>query len=225
MPPLLALGREHGLPVIPTPPLTASRRRPEKFVRELAATPLETDTGAWTMHVFEDLLHGHEHVALTRGDLDPAAPTLVRVHSQCLTGDTFGSRHCDCGEQLRAAMAAIAAEGTGVILYLRQEGRGIGLANKARAYALQTAEGIDTVEANERLGFAADLREYGIGAQILRELKVGKLRLMTNNPRKIVGLDGYDLEVVERVPLRIEPTHDRQRKYLDAKRTKLGHLF
>jgi len=148
---------------------------------------------------------------------------LTRVHSECLTGDAFGSRHCDCGQQLQAAMQAIAHEGSGVLLYLRQEGRGIGLSNKIRAYDLQRREGLDTAEANERLGLPVDLREYGIGAQILRDLGVGHLRLLTNNPKKIVGLDGYGLHIVEQVPLRIVPASENQKRYLIAKRDKLGH--
>jgi 3,4-dihydroxy 2-butanone 4-phosphate synthase/GTP cyclohydrolase II len=203
--------------------LIAERRRTETFVRCEAETPLDTETGAWRLRVYQDVLHGAEHVALVKGDIDPLQPTLVRVHSECLTGDAFGSLHCDCGAQLKLAMQRIAAEGSGVILYLRQEGRGIGLLNKIRAYHLQETEGLDTVEANTRLGLPADLREYGIGAQILRDLGVGHLRLLTNNPKKVVGLDGYGLHLVSQELLEIEPSTPRQRKYLHTKKTKLGH--
>jgi len=157
------------------------------------------------------------------GEIRPNEPTLVRVHSECLTGDVFGSLKCDCNDQLQAALRMISSEGRGVVLYMRQEGRGIGLANKLRAYQLQE-EGLDTVEANEKLGFRPDLRDYGIGAQILRDLGIGKIRLMTNNPKKVVGLHGYGLEIVERVPLEAE-SHELNEKYLRTKRDKLGHLL
>jgi 3,4-dihydroxy 2-butanone 4-phosphate synthase/GTP cyclohydrolase II len=166
---------------------------------------------------------GEEHVALVMGEIAPEDPVLVRVHSQCLTGDVFGSVRCDCGAQLETALERIAAEGRGVLLYLLQEGRGIGLINKLRAYELQD-EGADTVEANQRLGFPPDQRDYGVGAQILRDLGVRRMRLMTNNPAKFVGLEGYGLEIIERVPLEVPPT-EHTRRYLEAKKRKMGHLL
>jgi 3,4-dihydroxy 2-butanone 4-phosphate synthase/GTP cyclohydrolase II len=175
------------------------------------------------LHLYHSSLDNEHHVALVMGDISTGEPVLVRVHSECLTGDVFGSHRCDCGNQLNASMALIAAEGRGVVLYMRQEGRGIGLANKIHAYALQE-DGLDTVEANERLGFSADLREYGVGAQILVDLGLKKLRLLTNNPRKIVGLEGYGMEVVERVPLVSEATA-HSAKYLRTKKEKMGHLL
>jgi 3,4-dihydroxy 2-butanone 4-phosphate synthase/GTP cyclohydrolase II len=222
---IVSFAKKHLLPVVTVADLIAYRRKHETFVRREAEADLETIAGAWRMFVFRDVLHGREHVALVKGKISAMKPTLVRVHSECLTGDALGSVHCDCGGQLHAAMRRMHAEGSGVLLYLRQEGRGIGLASKIKAYALQQEEGLDTVEANERLGYAADLREYGIGAQILKEIGVGKIRLLTNNPRKIVGLEGYGLHVVEQVPIECEPKNDRQRKYLATKKKKLGHVI
>ena len=175
------------------------------------------------MHLYESSLEGDHHVALVKGRISKSEPTLVRVHSQCLTGDVFGSQRCDCGPQLHAALRAIARRGRGVLLYLRQEGRGIGLAAKLRAYALQD-RGLDTVEANVRLGYPADLRDYGIGAQILVDLGVRKIELLTNNPRKLVGLEAHGLAIVRRVPITIRP-NQHNRRYLTTKRDKLGHLL
>lgn len=223
LPALKEFARKHDIPLVSIADLIAWRRQHETFVRLEAESPLETETGHWTIKVYEDTLHGREHVALVRGKIHPTDPILVRVHSECLTGDVFHSQHCDCGHQLDVAMERIAEEGKGVILYLRQEGRGIGLKHKIRSYALQQEEGLDTVEANERLGFPMDLREYGIGAQILKDVGVGQLRLLTNNPKKIVGLEGFGLHIIEQVPLEVPPTSERQRKYLHAKKTKMGH--
>ncbi|MFA6039305.1 MAG: 3,4-dihydroxy-2-butanone-4-phosphate synthase [Candidatus Peribacteraceae bacterium] len=222
---LNAFAEEHDIAMVSIADLIAWRRTRETFVRLEAESPLETETGLWSIKVFEDALHKREHVALVKGVIVPEVPTLVRVHSECLTGDVFHSRHCDCGEQLALSMERIAEEGSGAVLYLRQEGRGIGLTNKIRAYSLQQNEGLDTVQANERLGLPVDLREYGIGAQILKALGVGKIRLLTNNPKKIAGLRGYGLDVTEQVAVEITTPSQRQRLYLRAKKEKLGHLL
>ncbi|OGJ59393.1 GTP cyclohydrolase II, partial [Candidatus Peribacteria bacterium RIFCSPHIGHO2_01_FULL_51_9] len=224
LPALQKFAKKHDLPLISIADLIAYRRRHETFVRCEAQATLETAMGAWDIRVFQDNVHHREHLVLVKGAIDPMKPTLVRVHSECLTGDVFHSHHCDCGLQLDAAMRQIEREGSGVIVYMRQEGRGIGLANKIRAYALQQ-KGLDTVEANERLGFSADLREYGIGAQILKEVGVGKLRLLTNNPKKVVGLEGFGLEIIEQIPLEITPKTDAQRRYLKTKKEKMGHVL
>jgi 3,4-dihydroxy 2-butanone 4-phosphate synthase/GTP cyclohydrolase II len=223
VPQLARFARRHGLRMITIKDLIDYRMKREKFVSRIATTTLPTRHGAFRAVLYHSQVDQKHHLALVRGDIRPDRPVLVRVHSECLTGDALGSLRCDCGAQLDRAMARIAEEGTGVLLYIRQEGRGIGLANKLRAYELQD-QGLDTVEANERLGFKPDLRDYGVGAQILVDLGVSQLRLMTNNPRKIVGLEGYGLRVVERVPLLTEPTATNQ-GYLETKREKLGHLI
>ncbi|MFI5371023.1 MAG: bifunctional 3,4-dihydroxy-2-butanone-4-phosphate synthase/GTP cyclohydrolase II [Candidatus Eisenbacteria bacterium] len=223
LPDLERFARAHGLGILTIRDLIAHRRRHEQLVRRLLTVPLPTPEGPFQLHLYEDVLEGGHHLALVRGRPDARRTTLVRVHSQCLTGDVFGSRRCDCGPQLHAALRAIARRGRGVLLYLRQEGRGIGLANKLRAYALQD-RGLDTVEANLRLGFAADLRDYGIGAQILADLGVRRLELLTNNPRKVIGLEAFGLEIVRRLPLQVRANR-HNRRYLATKRDKLGHLL
>jgi len=223
IPDLATYAREHGIPILTVAELIRHRLSNESIVERVASPRLPTAFGEFRLHAYRSGLTGEEHIALVRGEIDPDEPVLVRVHSQCLTGDVFGSARCDCGAQLEAALERIAAEGKGVLLYLLQEGRGIGLVNKLRAYELQD-HGHDTVEANERLGFAADLRDYGVGAQILRDLGVRRMRLMTNNPGKFVALAGYGLEIAERLQLEIPPT-ESSRGYLEAKRDKLGHLL
>ena len=223
LPELKKFSAGHGLGILTVADLIEWRRHREQLVRPLLRVPMPTPEGEFELHLYESVLEGDHHIALVMGKLSKSRPALVRVHSQCLTGDVFGSRRCDCGQQLHAALRAIAKRGAGVLLYLRQEGRGIGLANKLRAYALQD-RGLDTVEANLELGFPADLRDYGIGAQILADLGLRKLELLTNNPRKVVGLEAYGLEITKRVPLQVKP-NKFNRRYLSTKRDKLGHLL
>jgi len=221
---LKKFARKHGLLMITIDDLISYRMRTEGLVRRVASADLPTVQGAFRVHAFESLIDDQTHVALVRGDLGDGENVLVRVHSKCLTGDVFHSVRCDCGPQLDAALEQIAKEGRGVLLYLHQEGRGIGLANKIRAYALQDG-GLDTVQANERLGFKPDQRDYGIGAQILRDLGIRTMRLLTNNPRKFIGLEGYGLSVVESVPLEVVPATEFTRKYMKTKKDKLGHTL
>jgi len=221
-PQLEAFAREHSLRFVTVAQLVAYRLAKERLVRRIAEVHLPTAHGDFDLICFESIVDDREHVALVRGDISGKEDILVRMHSECLTGDVFGSKRCDCGEQLEAAMEKIAQEGLGAIVYLRQEGRGMGLGNKLRAYELQE-KGQDTVEANLTLGFKPDLRDYGIGAQILVELGLRKIRLLTNNPKKIVGLEGYGLEITGREPLQVEPGRHNA-GYLDTKRRKLGHL-
>lgn len=220
---LLEFAKMHGLKMGTIRDLIAYRIKTDKLVKSLSEAQLPTKFGTWTIRIYESVLDGTQHVALIHGSVSEG-PVLVRVHSECFTGEVLSSLRCDCQEQLVTAMKMIQAEGSGVILYMRQEGRGIGLANKIKAYELQDKHGLDTVQANEALGFKPDLRDYGIGAQILHDLGLSKLRLMTNNPRKIVGLEGYGLRVVERLPI-IMPPNPVSAKYMQTKKDKLGHLF
>ena len=223
LPSLIEFTREHGLKMITTKDLAEYRLQQETLVEEVVSTKIPTEFGVFDSVTFRNILDDQIYIALIKGEISPEIPTLVRVHSQCLTGDVFGSFRCDCGEQLKKSMEMIAENEKGVLLYLYQEGRGIGIINKLKAYALQDV-GQDTVEANASLGFKPDLREYGIGAQILKKIGLGKLRLLTNNPRKIVGLEGYGLQVVERVPIEVSPKKDNL-KYLRTKQKKLGHMI
>jgi 3,4-dihydroxy 2-butanone 4-phosphate synthase/GTP cyclohydrolase II len=223
MPDIEKFSKKHDLKIAAVADIIAYRMQTESFVHSAAETILPTPFGEFKAIAFSNDIDDYEHLALVKGDIDPEKEVMVRVHSECLTGDVFGSFRCDCGEQLKKAMEMVQEEGLGVILYLQQEGRGIGLVNKLRAYKLQD-EGFDTVEANEQLGFDPDLRDYGVGAQILVALGVRKMRLITNNPRKIIGLEGYNLKVTGRVPIEIEPRPEN-RKYLLTKCQKLGHLM
>jgi len=223
VPDLTLVAAEHGILMITVSDLIRHRLRHETLVKEIASPRLPTPFGEFRIHAYRSDVTGDENVALVMGKIEPEEPTLVRVHSQCLTGDIFGSARCDCGPQLHRALERIQEEGKGILLYLLQEGRGIGLLNKLKAYELQE-QGHDTVEANEKLGFRPDQRDYGVGAQILRNLGVRKMRLMTNNPSKYIALTGFGLEIVERLPLEVPPT-DSSRDYLRTKRDKLGHLL
>lgn len=220
---LRAFASRHGLKITSIADLIAYRRRHEKIVEFVRSAELPTSYGKFTLKLYHSMEDNEYHVALAMGAIDSETPALVRVHSECLTGDVLGSLRCDCGAQLRDAMRMVGEAGSGVILYMRQEGRGIGLEKKIHAYALQDG-GLDTVEANEKLGFDADLREYGVGAQILSDLGLKKIRLITNNPKKIVGLEAYGLEIVERVPVS-HPPSEHNRRYLQTKKDKLGHLL
>ena len=224
MPALEKFSEKHGIGICTIADLIEYRMRTESFVRRSAETIIPTSiAGEFKAVVYENDVDDLLHIAMVKGKIDPEKPVLVRVHSECLTGDIFGSLRCDCGDQLQTAMEMIDQEGAGVLLYIRQEGRGIGLVNKIRAYALQD-QGLDTVEANERLGFQPDLRNYGIGAQILVDLGVKKMRLLTNNPKKMVGLDGYGLKIVEQLEIETEP-NEYNRRYLKCKQLKMGHLL
>lgn len=225
MPDLEVFAAEHDLKIVTVADLVAYRLRKDLLVHRAAEARLPTEhAGEFRVIAYENDVDDFEHVALIKGEIDSEKPVMVRVHSECLTGDVFGSARCDCGEQLHAAMEMVAQEGSGVILYMRQEGRGIGLVNKLKAYQLQDEEGMDTVEANVHLGFKPDLRDYGIGAQMLRDLGVREMRLLTNNPKKIVGLEGYGLKVVDRLPIEI-PGEGENKGYLATKRDKMGHML
>ena len=223
MPHLMEFSKKHNLKIVTIADLIKYRRKKEKLVKKISEVDFPNEFGEFKLSLYEESIKKLHHLAIFKGEINPNKPVLVRVHSECLTGDVFGSARCDCGDQKDEAMRMIERDGNGVLLYLRQEGRGIGLKHKIRAYKLQD-NGFDTVEANHELGFKADLREYGIGAQILKDLGVKKMRLITNNPQKIIGLSGYDLEVVERIPL-IIPIKKSNKKYMQTKKDKMGHLI
>jgi 3,4-dihydroxy 2-butanone 4-phosphate synthase / GTP cyclohydrolase II len=223
LPDLLEFKRKHNLKICSIEGLIAYRRAREVLIERLEVVNLPTVYGDFQLHLYRSLIDDVHHLAMVKGTISPAEPTLVRVHSECLTGDVFGSQRCDCGDQLQAALQHIDEAGTGVLIYMRQEGRGIGLAAKIHAYKLQE-QGLDTVEANEKLGFPVDLREYGTGAQILVDLGVRHIRLLTNNPKKVVGLEGFGLNIVEQLPIKAE-TNPHNARYLQTKRLKMGHLL
>lgn len=223
LPALSEFAKKNGLKIITIADLITYRRKREHYIEKETTVKFPNEFGEFDLTLYRDLLDGKEHLAVTMGEFDPEKPALIRVHSECITGDVFHSARCDCGEQKNAALRKIAEEGNGALIYLRQEGRGIGLRHKIKAYELQD-KGLDTVEANIELGFKPDLRDYGAGAQIIKNLGIRKMRLMTNNPKKIIGLSGYDLEVVERVPVEIPPTSSNQ-FYLETKRDKMGHMI
>tara|TARA_B000000532_G_scaffold70974_1_gene56507 strand:+ start:2435 stop:3646 length:1212 start_codon:yes stop_codon:yes gene_type:complete len=220
---LVKISKKYNIKIISIADLISYRKKFDKLIEQITTVPFPTDFGNFELKLFEDSINGDHHVAVVKGNIKKEDEVLVRVHSQCLTGDIFGSLRCDCGPQLESALRMIESEGKGVLVYLRQEGRGIGLKNKIKAYQLQD-EGYDTVEANHKLGFKADLREYGIGAQILLDCNIRKMRLLTNNPKKIISLEGFGLEVVDRVPIEFKPNEVND-KYLSTKRDKLGHLI
>ncbi|RJQ70197.1 MAG: bifunctional 3,4-dihydroxy-2-butanone-4-phosphate synthase/GTP cyclohydrolase II [Desulfobacteraceae bacterium] len=225
MPTLIQFSEQHGIGIVTIADLVEYRMRNELFVHRAAETTIPTEHGGeFRIIAFENDVDEQLHIALVKGEIDPGKPVLVRVHSECMTGDIFGSLRCDCGDQLHKAMSMLAKEGSGVIIYLRQEGRGIGLVNKLKAYELQQKHGLDTVEANRKLGFKDDLRDYGLGAQMLRNLGVRQMRLLTNNPKKMVGLDGYGLSIVEQIPIEVVP-NEYNRCYLECKKLKMGHLL
>ncbi len=223
LPQLMDVAKEFDLKIVSIKDLVEYRRHREKLVRKVVSTHLPTRNGTFAVHLYQSSVDEKEHIALVKGPVDPSRPTLVRVHSECLTGDVFGSQRCDCNEQLHTSMAMIEKEGNGIVVFMRQEGRGIGLMNKLKAYKLQD-EGKDTVEANEALGFHADVRDYSLAAQILLDLGVTKVRLMTNNPKKIVGLKGFGIEVTERISIEVKASSTNER-YLKTKRDKMGHLI
>lgn len=223
LPELMEFRRKHGLRICTIQSLIAYRRLREKLIEKEQVVRLPTDYGDFDLHLYRSTVDGAHHLALVKGTISQTEPVLVRVHSECLTGDVFGSRRCDCGNQLHAALQQISDEEAGVLIYMRQEGRGIGLAAKIHAYKLQE-EGLDTVEANAKLGFGSDLRDYGLGAQILFDLGVRKFRFLTNNPKKVVGLEGYGIQMVEQVPIRSE-ANPHNARYLETKRVKMGHLL